>query len=108
MNPNTTPEEMAAAIVEKIVERDHTGMSYDYVDKNQAEDVITEAIQSAQSQSQERIEELEKVVGFVSQTGVCRHLPMNEDLQDDYFNKTCARCMARQALNPKKEGSEED
>ena len=114
MNPNTTPEEMARQVFEEHSEHPegYCKCGFCVCSKDHLIHHVAEAIQSARReasrQAQQRIEELEKVVGFVAQTGVCHHSPMNEDLQDSYFNETCARCMTRQALNPKKEGSEED
>ena len=120
MNPNITPEEMAHKVCRSHFHNMGVG---EYVrrlptrpDWQLDEKVIAEAIQSAQRPLQQRIEELEKVLGNLvikvdstkAETArVCiladvHGMPYNGPMFDVEMK------IARQALNPKSEGSEED
>ena len=91
MNPNPTPEEMAKQVV--------IGLASEFSEHETLEAAIAEAIQSAQSQSQRRIGELEKALNPLAypDSTIVQAVIGIEDIRVPQGSSE----KARQALNPK-------
>ena len=105
MNPNPTPEEMAAEFFpctcDPLPERSITRDVHWLECPARYEKKAAEAIQSAQSQSQERIEELESAIQSVKTQ--CEYLADKPPNMQVLTIQTIYAGVC-QALNPKKEG----